>query len=341
MAELLTMGEMMLRLSPKGKKRFLQANELEAIYGGGEANVAIQLAAFGLDAGYITKLPENDLGQAAVNELRKYGVDTSTVIRGGDRIGIYFLEHGASQRPSKVIYDRANSAIAQAEPEEFDWDAMFADASWFHCSGITPALGENAKQFTLDAVKSAKAHGVRVSCDLNYRKKLWTVEEAGRAMREIMPYVDVLIANQEQVKDLFGYQAVSAEIKEPEIDYSGCRDLCKQLTAEWANLSHIAMTLRGSVSGDENYFGAMLYDGLDYAISKNHLIRMVDRVGSGDAFSAGMIYALHQGYEPQRAVNFAVASGTLKHAIEGDVSMLSVDEVEALAGGEGSGKVQR
>lgn len=341
MARILTLGEIMLRLSPKGHRRLVQAGELEVVYGGGEANVAVALAQFGLDAGFVTKLPAHELGQAAVNELRRYGVDTGAILRGGERLGVYFLEKGAAQRPSKVVYDRAGSAFALARPEEFDWDTILAGAEWLHVSGITPALGSNARQICRDACQAARERGMEVSCDLNYRKNLWTLEEAGRTLEELMPFVTVLIANQEQVKSLFGMEAVSAEIKDPPVDYSGCESLCAQLRRRWPNLRRIALSLRGSVSGDDNWFGAVLDDGAGIVHAQNRLIHMVDRVGSGDAFSAGMIYALIQGMPAQEAVEFAAAAGVLKHSIEGDAFLASVAEVQALAGGEASGRVQR
>ena len=341
MAKILTLGEIMLRLSPKGRRRLVQAGELEAVYGGGEANVAVALSQFGLDAGFVTKLPAHELGQAAVNELRRYGVDIRAILRGGDRIGIYFLEKGAAQRPSRVVYDRAGSAFALAEPEEFDWDGIFSGAEWFHLSGITPALGENARQICRDACRAARARGMEVSCDLNYRKNLWTLEEADRALEELMPLVTVLIANQEQVKSLFGMEAPSAEIKEPDVDYSGCESLCAQLRRRWPQLGRIALSLRGSVSGDDNWFGAVLDDGSGMVYAANRLIHMVDRVGSGDAFSAGVIYGAVTGMPAQEAVDFAAAAGVLKHSIEGDAFLASAAEVRALAGGEASGRVQR
>lgn len=341
MAKIMALGEIMLRLSPKGHRRFVQAGEFDVVYGGGEANVAVGLSNFGMDAGFVSKIPQHEIGQAAVNELRKNGVDTSRIIRGGARLGIYFLETGAAQRPSKVVYDRANSAFALAEPQEFDWDAVFDGCEWFHFSGITPALGKNAAQICKDACAAAKKKDITVSCDLNYRKNLWTLEEAGEMMKSLMPYVDVLIANQEQVKSLFGMEAASAEIKEPNVDYSGCQSLCVQLRKTWPQLDKIVLSLRGSVSGDDNYFGAAYDDGTGFVHSRNHLIHMVDRVGSGDAFSAGIIYAIMNGYPAQEAIEFAVASGVLKHSIEGDGSMESVEEVKALASGDGSGKVQR
>ena len=341
MAQVTTLGEILLRLSPKGYQRFVQADAFRAIYGGGEANVALALSGFSVDAAFVSKVPAHEIGQSAVNALRRYGVDTSKILRGGDRLGIYFLEPGASQRPSKVIYDRAGSAFALASPDEFDWKTIFSDGKWFHFSGITPALGENARQICLDACQKAKEMGLTVSCDLNYRKNLWTEKEAGKVMEGYLPYVDVLIANQEQVKGLFSIDAVSAEIKEKTVDYSGCESLLYQLRARWPHLQKIALSLRGSVSGDDNYFGAMFDDGAQTAVSPNYRIHMVDRVGSGDAFAAGIIYGSLLGLSAKETVDFAVAAGTLKHTIEGDSALMTVDEVKALAGGDGSGKVQR
>ena len=341
MAEkVVTFGEIMLRLAPEGYYRFVQAERFGAIYGGGEANVAISLANFGLDSVFVTKLPTHEIGQAAVNTLRRFGVDTSRIVRGGDRVGIYFLEKGASQRPSKVIYDRAGSAIAEAQASDFDWDAIFEGADWFHFTGITPALGGNVAEICRAACRAAKARGVKISCDLNYRKKLWTREEARRVMTELCEYVDVCIANEEDAKDVFGIEAENTDITGGKLSHDGYRSVARQL-AERFGFEAVAITLRTSISASENNWAAMLYTGGEYCFSKEYHIQIVDRVGGGDSFGAGLIYSFLKGRDPQRALEFAVAASCLKHSIEGDYNLVSAAEVETLAGGDGSGRVQR
>ncbi len=340
MSKIITFGEIMLRLAPEGYYRFVQAQTFGATYGGGEANVAVSLANYGLDAAFVTKLPKHDIGQAAVNSLRQFGVDTSSITRGGDRVGIYFLEKGASQRPSKVIYDRAHSSIATAKSSDFDWDSIFTDVDWFHFTGITPALGDNVAEICLDALKAAKAKGITVSCDLNYRKNLWSKQKAGEVMATLMPYVDVCIANEEDASDVFAIHAENTDVTTGKVNHEGYKSVAKQL-ADRFNLSKVAITLRGSISANDNNWAAMLYDGKDYYFSKNYLVHIVDRVGGGDSFGAGLIYATLQDYAPQEALEFAVAASCLKHTIEGDFNQVSVDEVAKLAGGDGSGRVQR
>ncbi len=336
----ITFGEIMLRLAPEGYYRFVQAENFGATYGGGEANVAISLANFGLDAAFVTKLPKHEIGQAAVNSLRRYGVDTSLITRGGDRVGIYFLEKGASQRPSKVIYDRAGSAIALAQPDDFDWDAIFDGADWFHFTGITPALGACVAGICLDACRAAKARGIRISCDLNYRKKLWTREEARRVMSELCQYVDVCIANEEDAKDVFGIEAEGTDITGGKLNREGYQSVARQL-AERFGFEAVAITLRTSISASENNWAGMLYTGGAFYFSREYNIRIVDRVGGGDSFGAGLIYSFLSGKTPQDALEFAVAASCLKHSIEGDFNQVSVAEVETLSGGDGSGRVQR
>lgn len=336
----ITFGEIMMRLNPEGYTRFVQADKFEASYAGGEANVAVSLANYGLDAAFVSKVPAHEIGQSAVNALRKYGVDTKNVIRGGARLGIYFVEKGASQRASKVIYDRAGSAIALSKAEEYDWDKIFEGADWFHWTGITPALGGELPQICLEACRAAKARDVKISCDLNYRRKLWTTEEAGRVMAELMPYVDVCIANEEDAKDVFGIEAENTDINAGKIDHAGYISVAKQL-AERFGFEKVAITLRGSISANDNDWAAMLYaDGQAY-FSPTYRIHIVDRVGGGDSFGGGLIYSLLMEKEPQDAINFAVAASCLKHAIEQDFNLVSVQEVEALAGGNASGRVQR
>lgn len=340
MSRVVTFGEIMLRLAPQGYYRFVQAETFGATYGGGEANVAVSLANYGIDAKFVTKLPKHEIGQAAVNSLRRFGVDTSSITRGGDRVGIYFLEKGASQRPSKVVYDRAGSAIATATTADFNWDEIFEGTEWFHFTGITPALGDNAAEICLEACKAAKAKGITVSCDLNYRKNLWTREKAGQVMAGLMEYVDVCIANEEDASDVFGIKAENTDITGGKLNHDGYKEVAKKL-ADKFEFKKVAITLRGSISANDNNWAAMLYDGEDYFFSKNYLVHIVDRVGGGDSFGGGLIYACMNNYKPQETIEFAVAASCLKHTIEGDFNQVSVDEVLKLANGDGSGRVQR
>lgn len=338
--KVVTFGEIMLRLAPEGYYRFVQADRYGATYGGGEANVAVSLANYGIDAKFVTRLPEHEIGQAGVNALRRFGVDTSDIARGGSRVGIYFLEKGASQRPSKVIYDRAGSSIATAAAADFDWEKIFDGADWFHFTGITPALGGELPAICLEAVKTAKKLGLTVSCDLNYRKKLWTREEAGQIMEQLCQYVDVCIANEEDASDVFGIKAENTDVTSGKVDHEGYKSVARQL-AERFSFSKVAITLRESISANDNGWSAMLYADGEYYFSKRYPIHIVDRVGGGDSFGGGLIYGCLQGYEPQETIEFAVAASCLKHTVEGDFNMVSVDEVKKLAGGDGSGRVQR
>ena len=338
--KVVTFGELMLRLAPNGYYRFFQDDQLQATFGGGEANVAVSLANYGMDASFVTKLPTHAIGQAAVNSLRKYGVDTSKIVRGGDRVGIYFLEKGASQRGSVCIYDRAHSAIQEAAPSDFDWDAIFEGVDWFHFTGITPALGENLVEICREACKAAKAHGVKISCDLNYRGKLWTRDQARAAMTDLCQYVDVCISNEEDAKDVFGIEAENTDIYGGKLNKEGYKSVAKQL-ADKFGFEKVAITLRTSISASDNDWAAMLYDGENYCFSKEYHLHIVDRVGGGDSFGGGLIYALLSGKNTQDAVKFAVAASALKHSIEGDYNLVTVSEVEKLAGGDGSGRVQR
>lgn len=330
----------MMRLNPKGYLRFAQAEEFEVSYAGGEANVSVSLANYGMDAAFVSAIPAHEIGQAAVNTLRKYGVDTSHIVRQGDRLGVYFVEKGASQRASKVIYDRAHSAIALAQPGDFDWERIFAGAGWFHFTGITPALSDAMAQTCLDACQAARKKKITVSCDLNYRKKLWSREKAGKVMAELLPFVDVCIANEEDASDVFGIAAAGTDIEKGVISHEGYVSVAKQI-AERFGCGKVAITLRGSISASDNLWSGMLYDGKEACFAPEYSIRIVDRVGGGDSFGGGLIYALRKGYDTQRAVNFAVAASCLKHTIEHDFNMVSVQEVEALAGGNASGRVQR
>jgi 2-dehydro-3-deoxygluconokinase len=340
MGKVITFGEIMLRLAPEGYGRFVQASSFGALYGGGEANVAVSLANFGVDAAFVTKLPKHEIGQAAVNALRQFGVDTSKIVRGGGRVGIYFLEKGASQRPSKVIYDRAHSAIAEASPSDFDWDAVFQGASWFHFTGITPALGDSAAAITLEAAKTAKAKGLTVSCDLNYRKNLWSREKAGEVMGAIVPFVDICIANEEDAADVFGIRAENTDVGSGALSHDGYRKVAKTL-ADRFGFKQTAVTLRESLSANDNNWAAMLYDGKEFLFSKKYAVHIVDRVGGGDSFGAGLIYGSLQGWPSRETLEFAAAASCLKHSVEGDFNMVSVDEVKKLAAGDASGRVQR
>ena len=338
--KVVTFGELMIRLQPYNYERFVQADHLEFTFGGGEANVAVSLANYGLDAAYVTKLPAHAIGQAAVNSLRRYGVDTSMIVRGGDRVGIYFNEKGASQRGSVCIYDRAHSAIQESQPSDFDWDKIFEGVDWFHFTGITPALGPNLVETCKEACKAAKAHGVKISCDLNYRGKLWTREQAREAMTELCQYVDVCISNEEDAKDVFGIEAEATDIYAGEINHEGYKSVAKQL-ADKFGFEKVAITLRTSISASDNDWAGMLYDGENCCFSKEYHLRIVDRVGGGDSFGGGLIYALLNGKDTQGAIEFAVAASALKHSVEGDFNRVTVAEVEKLAGGDGSGRVQR
>ncbi len=337
---IVTFGEIMLRLAPEGYLRFFQNDTMQATFGGGEANVAVSLANYGMDAAFVTKLPSHAIGQGAINSLRALGVDTKDIVRGGERVGIYYLEKGASQRGSVCIYDRAYSAIQLAKREDFDWDKIFDGADWFHFTGITPALGENLVEICLDACKAAKAKGVKISCDLNYRGKLWTRQQAREAMTKLCKYVDVCISNEEDAKDVFGIEAENTDIYGGKLDKEGYKSVAKQLMDTFG-FEKVAITLRSSISANDNDWAGMLYDGTDYCFSKEYHLHIVDRVGGGDSFGGGLIYALLNGKTTQEAVEFAVAASALKHSIEGDYNRVTVSEVEKLAGGDASGRVQR
>lgn len=340
MYKVITFGEIMLRLAPNGYCRFFQNDQMQATFGGGEANVAVSLANYGLDSVYVTKLPGHAIGQAAVDALRCFGVDTSKIVRGGDRVGIYYLEKGASVRGSVCIYDRAHSAIQQAQPGDFDWDAIFEGADWFHFTGITPALGTNVAEICEEACKAAKARGVKISCDLNYRSKLWTREQACTAMTRLCQYVDVCISNEEDAKDVFGIEAAGTDVCGGKINKEGYKSVAKQLTERFG-FDKVAITLRTSISASDNDWAGMLYDGTNYCFSKEYRLHIVDRVGGGDSFGGGLIYALLNGKPTQEAIEFAVAASALKHTVEGDFNRVTVAEVEKLARGDASGRVQR
>lgn len=337
-----TFGEIMLRLAPNGYLRFCQTDQFQATYGGGEANVCVSLANYGVDAKFITRLPENPIGQCAINDLRKYGVDTTEIARGGDRMGIYFLEKGASQRASQVVYDRANTAISEGVPSDYDFKKAFDGAKWFHFTGITPALSKNAFESTLAACIAAKEAGLSVSCDLNFRKKLWTSEEAGKCMAKLMEYVDVCIANEEDAEKVFGIHSDSSDVTSGHLNKEGYIDVAKKLVERF-NFKKVAITLRESITANDNNWGAMLYDpASDEAVfSKTYPVHIVDRVGGGDSFGGGLIYTQLENYNLQDSIEFAVAASCLKHTIETDFNHATLSEVKNLMGGDGTGRVQR
>ncbi len=340
MHKIVTFGELMLRLAPKNYLRFVQSEDYEATFGGAEANVAVSLANYGEDAAFVSKLPAHEIGQAAVNSLRKFGVDTSKIVRGGERVGIYYCEKGASQRPSKVIYDRAYSSISMAKPADFDWDAILDGVEWFHFTGITPALGDDVAEICVAACSAAKEKGITISCDLNFRKKLWSKEKAGKVMGELCKYVDYCIANEEDARDVFGIEADDTDIYGGKLNREGYVSVAKKLTDRFG-FKGVAITLRESKSASDNDWSGMLYTNGEAVFSKKYSMHIVDRVGGGDSFGAGLIYSLLNGYTPAAAIEFAVAASCLKHSIEGDYNLVSLAEVKNLAGGDASGRVQR
>jgi 2-dehydro-3-deoxygluconokinase len=340
MKKVVTLGEIMLRLSTPGYERFVQADTFDAIYGGGEANVAVSLANYGFDAYYVTKLPDHEIGQAAVNSLRRYGVDTKYVARGGDRVGIYYSETGASARASKVIYDRSNSSIAEATVEDFDFEEIFKDCAWFHTSGITPAISKNGAEITKAAMKAAKKAGAKVSIDLNYRAKLWTPEEAQEVMKDLMQYVDVCIGNEEDASLCLGFTPKGLDVSSGKLDAKAYEQIFKEMKEEFG-FEIVASTLRESYSASDNGWSAAIYDGESFYQSRKYDLRIVDRVGGGDSFAAGLITGLLDGKTKEEALEFAVAASALKHTIKGDYNHMSREEVEVLVGGDASGRVQR
>ncbi len=340
MAKIVTMGELMLRLSPEGNYRFIQADSFQIIPGGGEANVAISCANYGHDCYFVSKLPKHEIGQIALNGMRRYGVNCDFVARGGDRVGLYYAETGASMRPSKVIYDRAHSAIAEAKPEDFDFDKIFEGADWFHWSGITPAISDASAECLRQACIAAKKHGVTVSVDLNFRKKLWTSEKAISVMRPLMQYVDVCIGNEEDAELCLGFKP-DADVEGGQTDAAGYEGIFRQMMQEFG-FKYVVSTLRESFSATHNGWKALIYDGKEFYQSKRYDINpIIDRVGGGDSFSGGLIHGLLTKQTQGEALEFAVAASALKHTIPGDFNLVSVEEVEALAGGSANGRVQR
>ena len=340
--KVVTFGEIMMRLNPEGYQMFYQAEKFEASYAGGEANVAVSLANYGIDSSFVTKLPDNPLGECARNAVRHFGVDTKDIVWGGKRLGLYFVEKGASQRPSRVVYDRADSSIATAKREDFDWAKIFDGAEWFHFTGITPALGGELPQICLDALEYCREHGITVSCDLNYRGKLWTKQEAGRVMAELVPYVDVLIANEADAADVFGIVGEGSDVESGKLNKEGYVSVAEQLVERFG-VKKVAITLRTSLSAFDNLWAGMLYDAAtkNACFSTEYKVHIVDRVGGGDSFGGGLIYALIAGKDTQGAIDFAVAASCLKHSIEHDFNLVKVKDVEALAAGNGTGRVQR
>ena len=332
----------MMRLNPEGYQMFYQAEKFEASYAGGEANVAVSLANYGIESSFVTKLPDNPLGECARNAVRHFGVDTKDIVWGGKRLGLYFVEKGASQRPSRVVYDRADSSIATAKREDFDWAKIFDGAEWFHFTGITPALGGELPQICLDALEYCRAHNITVSCDLNYRGKLWTKQEAGRVMAELVPYVDVLIANEADAADVFGIVGEGSDVESGKLNKEGYVSVAEQLVERFG-VKKVAITLRTSLSAFDNLWAGMLYDAAtkNACFSTEYKVHIVDRVGGGDSFGGGLIYALIAGKDTQGAIDFAVAASCLKHSIEHDFNLVKVKDVEALAAGNGTGRVQR
>lgn len=340
MGKIVTLGEIMLRLSPTGNYRFVQSESFQIFPGGGEANVAVSLANYGHTACFVSKLPSHEIGQIAVNALRKYGVKTEYISRGGDRVGLYYAETGASMRPSKVIYDRAHSAIAEADISDFDFDKIMEDADWFHWSGITPAISDKAAEIVRVACEAAKRHGVTVSVDLNFRKKLWTSEKAISVMRPLMQYVDVCIGNEEDANMCLGYKP-DADVEGGKTDAEGYYEIFKGMMKEF-DFKYVVSTLRESYSASHNGWKALIYDGKTFYESKHYDINpIIDRVGGGDSFSAGLIHGLLSYKDQAKALEFAVAASALKHTIPGDFNLVSTSEVESLAKGNANGRVQR
>jgi len=342
MPRVVTFGEIMLRLSPPGFERFLQSPMFCATFGGGEANVAVSLAAFGLDSCYVTRLPKNEIGEAAIRALRAEGVKTDFIVRGGDRIGIYFVEAGASQRASNVIYDRARSAISELEPGTVDWAKVFQGAEWFHVTGITPALGEKAATNTREAIGAARKAGSKVSVDLNFRKKLWSEAQAQKVMRPLMAHVDLVVANEEDIQSVLGLEVPDTDVTSGHLNLDGYKSVAERLSDEFGP-PLVAITLRESVSASDNGWSAALWNKPtgQFVRSQRYDVRLVDRVGGGDSFAAGMIYGLVTGRDPEASLRFAVAASALKQTIPGDFNRVSVAEVDRLAKGDASGRVQR
>ena len=343
MATVVTFGEIMMRLATHRFERFVQARDFEVTYGGGEANVAVSLANFGLDSRYVTALPDNDLGRACEAYLRQFGVDTSHVAWQGKRLGIYFLENGAVQRGSKVVYDRAGSSIAEIKTGVIDWDAVFDGADWFHWTGITPAISQGAADVCLEAIQAAKSKGVTVSADLNYRKNLWKYgKTASEVMPDLVALCDVAIGNEEDADKVFGIKASGADVEGGKVEADSYREVAEGLVARFPSLQQVAITLRGSISASHNTWSGILYQGGEMFVGPQYdITHIVDRVGGGDSFMGGLVFAMLDGRDPQACIDFAVAASCLKHSIHGDFNLVTVKEVEGLLKGGGGGRVQR
>ena len=338
--KVVTLGEIMMRLSTFDFKRFVQSDSFDVTYGGGEANVAAALCNYGLNGTFVSKVPSNALGQSAINHLRLYGVDTQFVARGGKRLGIYFLETGASMRASQVIYDRSDASIADVDIAEFDFDKIFEGADWFHTTGITPALSDKAAALTETALKAAKAKGITTSIDLNYRKKLWSKEKAREVMTRLCQHVDVCIGNEEDADTTLGFTSMGTDVSKGELNLDGYKDVFQQMKEKFG-FKYIASTLRESHSASDNGWSALVYDGIEFHHTKQYEVRIVDRVGSGDSFASGFIYGLVTGMKMSDAAEFGVAASALKHTIPGDLNHATLSDVKDLVGGDGSGRVQR
>ncbi len=340
MKKIVTFGEIMMRLATPGHLRFEQTHVLEMTFAGGEANVAVSLARFGLPSAFVTLLPKNDLAEACIMQLRSLGVDTRFILRGGERMGVYFLETGASQRASTITYDRSHSAISEIDPSSLPWNEIFSDTSWFHFTGITPALSDNCVTAVTAAARKAKAKGLTVSCDLNFRKKLWDSEKAEKVMTGLTPYIDICIANEEDAENVFGIKAGATKVSSGKIDHARYVEVAKKLTSRF-KFKGVAITLRESHSASRNGWSGLFYTGQKAWFSRHYDIHIVDRVGGGDSFAAGLIYALNRNQKPQEAIEFAVAASCLKHTISGDFNRVKLEEVRTLLAGDASGRVQR
>lgn len=340
MSKIVCFGEIMMRLNPENSLRFVQANNFEISYSGSEANVCVSLANYDAQVSFVSKVPENPLGQSAINELRKYGVDTQYVIQGGNRLGLYFLEKGVSQRASKVIYDRKNSSFSESQSNDYDWDKIFSDANWFHFSGITPAVSKNVAEICLTACKKAKEKGITVSCDLNYRKTLWDKTQANSVMSDLFQYVDVCIANEEDIQNVFGLSAEKTDVEQGKLDISNYEDLAKQIINKF-NCKYVAFTLRKSFSASNNDWSGMIISKDSTYKAKDYSINIVDRVGAGDSFSGMLIYAMTKGYSMQDSIEYATAASCLKQTIQNDFNHTLLSEVESLVKGNSAGRIMR
>lgn len=338
--KMLGFGDFIVRLSPPGYERFFQASRFNINYTGAEANVAVALAHMGVKAAFVTRLPENDIARAGIGELRRHGVDTSRIVFGGDRMGIFYLEKGAAQRPSRIVYDRKHSAVAESSPACYDWRAILSGIAWFHITGITPALGSGLPEICIEACRTARELGTTVSCDLNYRKNLWTSEAAGAVMKRIMPYIDVLLANEEDVEKVLGIKAVGSDVMRGVLDDRGYAETARRIEREYG-IHTVAISMRRSLSASDNDWGAVLYRDQKAYFSKRYMIHLVDRVGGGDSFAAGLIYGLMNQFDSQHTIEYAAAASCLKQTMEMDFSLSTAEEVEKLVGGNGTGRVER